>query len=51
VAVGDVVATRRNQRQLRTSSGDIVRNRELWTVTAISHDGDLTVRDLRGRAR
>ena len=48
VAVGDVVATRRNHRQLHTTSGDIVRNRELWTVTAINHDGDLTVTDLSG---
>ena len=48
VAVGDIVATRRNQRQLRTTSGDIVRNRELWTVIAINDDGDLTVRDLSG---
>ena len=48
VAVGDIVATRRNQRQLHTTSGDIVRNRELWTVTAINDDGDLTVTDLSG---
>ncbi|MGB8860462.1 MAG: MobF family relaxase, partial [Ilumatobacteraceae bacterium] len=48
VAVGDIVATRRNQRQLHTTSGDIVRNRELWTVTAISEAGDLTVTDVSG---
>ncbi len=48
VAIGDVVATRRNQRQLHTTSGDIVRNRELWTVTAINDAGDLTVTDLAG---
>ena len=48
VAVGDVVATRRNHRQLHTTSGDIVRNRELWTVTAIGPTGDLTVTDLTG---
>ena len=48
VAVGDVVATRRNHRQLHTTSGDIVRNRELWTVTAINEAGDLTVTDLSG---
>ncbi|MGB8857884.1 MAG: AAA family ATPase, partial [Ilumatobacteraceae bacterium] len=48
VAVGDIVATRRNQRHLHTTSGDIVRNRELWTVTAINDDGDLTVADLHG---
>jgi len=48
VAVGDIVATRRNQRHLHTTSGDIVRNRELWNVTAITDDGDLTVTDLTG---
>ena len=46
--VGDIVATRRNQRQLHTTNGDTVRNRELWTVTAISDTGDLTVVDLTG---
>lgn len=48
VAIGDIVATRRNMRQLHTTSGDIVRNRELWTVTAINDDGDVTVTDLSG---
>ena len=48
VAIGDIVATRRNHRQLQTTSGDIVRNRELWTVTAVKDDGDLTVTDLSG---
>ncbi len=48
VAVGEIVATRRNQRHLHTTNGDIVRNRELWTVTAINDDGDLTVTDLSG---
>jgi len=48
VAIGDIVATRRNQRHLHTTSGDTVRNRELWTVTAINDDGDLTVTDLTG---
>jgi hypothetical protein len=33
---------------LQTTSGDIVRNRELWTVTAVNDDGDLTVTDLSG---
>jgi len=51
VAVGDIVATRRNHRQLHTTSGDIVRNRELWTVTAINDAGDLTVTDLTGTSR
>jgi len=48
VVVGDIVATRRNHRQLHTTGGDIVRNRELWTVTAVNDDGDLTVTDLTG---
>ncbi|MEY4174741.1 MAG: hypothetical protein RI900_1906 [Actinomycetota bacterium] len=48
VVVGDIVATRRNHRQLQTTSGDIVRNRELWTVTAINDTGDLAVTDLHG---
>ena len=42
--VGDVVATRRNDRTLITSAGEPVRNRETWTVTAVGDrrfvDGD-----------
>ena len=41
--VGDVVATRRNDRRLITSSGEPVRNRDTWTVTAIDPDGSMTV--------
>ena len=48
VCVGDVVATRRNHRQLRTTTGDIVRNRELWTVTHIGDAGELTVTRIDG---
>ena len=43
VHVGEVVATRRNDRTLITSAGEPVRNRETWTVTAIGSDGSLTV--------
>jgi conjugative relaxase-like TrwC/TraI family protein len=39
VYVGDVVATRRNDRRLLTDAGDMVRNRERWTVTAIDDEG------------
>ena len=39
--VGDVVATRRNDRHLTTTTGETVRNRELWTVTATNSDGSL----------
>jgi conjugative relaxase-like TrwC/TraI family protein len=42
-AVGDVVATRRNDRTLRTDRGEPVRNRDLWTVIDIRRDGSLTV--------
>jgi conjugative relaxase-like TrwC/TraI family protein len=41
--VGDVIATRRNNRQLTTSTGEPVRNRDLWTVTARHGDGSITV--------
>ena len=41
--VGDVVATRRNDRRLVTSHGEPVRNRDTWTVTAIHPDHSLTV--------
>ena len=46
--VGDVVATRRNDRMLITSAGEPVRNRETWTVTAIGSDGSLTVSRQQG---
>jgi hypothetical protein len=35
VYVGDVIATRHNQRSLRTSNGGTVRNRDRWTITGI----------------
>jgi hypothetical protein len=43
VHVGDIVATRRNDRTLITSVGETVRNRETWTVTEIGTDGSLIV--------
>ena len=48
VHLGDVVATRRNDRSLMTSAGEPVRNRETWTVTAIGADGSLTVTRKQG---
>ena len=50
VMVGDVVATRRNERRLRTTVGEPVRNRERWTVTATDtvEEGDVTVTRLDG---
>ena len=44
VFVGDVVMTRRNDRTLTTTTGDTVRNRDRWTVTAIHDDGSITAR-------
>ena len=46
--VGDVITTRRNQRLLRTSCGDSVRNRDYWTINAITNNGDLTVTRIDG---
>ena len=40
---GDVVATRANDRSRRTDAGQMVRNRELWTVISTHPDGSLTV--------
>ncbi len=45
---GDPVATRRNDRRLRATAGEPVRNRDLWMVTAVCHDGSLTVSHLGG---
>ncbi len=49
--VGDVVATRRNNRRLVTSEGEPVRNRELWTVTGTHADGALTVTHHEGHGQ
>jgi hypothetical protein len=45
--VGDVVATRQNDRRLRTTTDDSVRNRHRWIVTGTSADG-VTVTRLGG---
>jgi hypothetical protein len=50
-AVGDVVVTRHNERTLRTDRGEPIRNRERWTVTAVTHDGSLTVSHEHGHGR
>lgn len=46
--VGDVVVTRRNNRRLTTTTGDVVRNRETWTVTGIGADGTITASSNEG---
>jgi conjugative relaxase-like TrwC/TraI family protein len=46
--VGDIVATRQNDRRLRTDLNEPVRNRDLWTVQSIAADGGLTATKLHG---
>ena len=46
--VGDIVVTRRNNRQLRTSVGEPVRNRERWTITHTTDGGEITVSRIGG---
>ncbi len=50
-AVGDVVVTRRNNRELRTSRGEPVRNRDRWTVIAVGRDGSLAVSHEQGHGQ
>ena len=50
--VGDLVVTRRNQRQLSSRDGaTFVKNGDTWTVTKIHRNGDLTVRDVQRTRR
>ena len=46
--LGDVIVTRRNDRELRTSTGEPVRNRDLWVVTATHGRWSVTVSHLGG---
>jgi hypothetical protein len=48
VAVGDVITTRRNERFLRTTAGESVRNRDYWTIDNIHPDGSLAVTRIDG---
>ncbi|MGO4664442.1 MobF family relaxase [Terrabacter sp. 2TAF16] len=47
VGVGDLVVTRQNHRGLGEATG-WVKNGDQWTVTAVEHDGALTVRRIAG---
>lgn len=49
--VGDVVASRRNDRRLRTDRDQMVKNRDRWTVEQIHDDGSLTVNGRTGEVR
>ena len=48
-SVGDVIITRSNDRRLRLTATDWVKNGDRWTITAIGQRGDLTVRHNRSR--
>jgi ATP-dependent exoDNAse (exonuclease V) alpha subunit len=46
-SVGDVIITRSNDRRLRLTATDWVKNGDRWTITGIGRRGDLTVRHNR----
>jgi conjugative relaxase-like TrwC/TraI family protein len=46
-SVGDVIITRRNDRRLRLTATDWVKNGDRWTITHLGQQGDLTVRHTR----
>src|SRR5687767_9541277 len=46
-SVGDVIITRSNDRRLRLTATDWVKNGDRWTITRIGRRGDLTVRHTR----
>ena len=50
-SVGDLIISRSNDRRLRLTATDWVKNGDRWTVRAISGNGDLEVQHLRNRHR
>ena len=46
-SVGDVIITRSNDRRLRLTATDWVKNGDRWTITAVSNNGGITVRHNR----
>jgi hypothetical protein len=46
-SVGDVIITRSNDRRLRLSATDWVKNGDRWTITCVGKQGELTVRHKR----
>jgi conjugative relaxase-like TrwC/TraI family protein len=48
-SVGDVIITRSNDRRLRLTATDWVKNGDRWTITQISKRGGLTVRHNRSQ--
>jgi ATP-dependent exoDNAse (exonuclease V) alpha subunit len=49
--VGDEVVTRRNQRNLRTDRGAMVKNRDHWTIEQIHPNGTVTITGRSGTVR
>ena len=48
-SIGDVIITRTNDRRLRLSASDWVKNGDRWTISEIGKHGELTVRHQRTR--
>ena len=48
-SVGDVIITRANDRRLRLSATDWVKNGDRWTISEVGKHGELTVRHQRTR--
>ena len=48
-SVGDMIITRANDRRLRLTATDWVKNGDRWTITGIGRRGDLTVRHNRSQ--
>jgi hypothetical protein len=46
-SVGDMIITRSNDRRLRLTATDWVKNGDRWTITQVGHRGDLTARHTR----
>jgi hypothetical protein len=46
-SVGDVIITRANDRRLRLTTTDWVKNGDQWTITRVGRCGGLTVRHNR----
>ena len=46
-SVGDVIITRSNDRRLRLTATDWVKNGDRWTITQVGQQGDLRVRHTR----
>jgi ATP-dependent exoDNAse (exonuclease V) alpha subunit len=50
-SVGDVIITRTNDRRLRLTPTNWVKNGDRWTITRIGRRGDLTVRHSRSQLK